>query len=200
MTLPFDLVRPDRTAAATPEALVVSRYLGDLATTAVHLPEADRAALEESTLRLLRALLTANPGAAPPPPTPLGSRMLEYVQVHVVDRDLTIAEVARVHGISERYAYLILQRAGISLADRVRGRRLAGAAEELRRVHERHVTVSEIAHRWGFPDHANFTRAFHRAYGMSPRDYRKRCGQEPGGSVREPTTICADPIKIAKER
>jgi AraC-like DNA-binding protein len=43
------------------------------------------------------------------------------------------------------------------------------------------VTVSEIAHRWGFPDHANFTRAFHRAYGMSPRDYRKRFRTAIGG-------------------
>lgn len=181
MALPIDLVGSDRDPTATPEALVASRWLGDLATTAVHLPEADRAALEQSTLELLHALLTANPGGAPPPHAPLGSRMVEYVRVHLVERDLTIGEVAQVHGVSERYAYVILQRAGISLADRARVRRLAGAAAELRRVHDRHVTVSEIAHRWGFPDHANFTRTFHRAYGMSPRDYRKQFRPAIGG-------------------
>lgn len=174
MTLPIGLVGRDRTPVTTPETLVASRFLGDLATTAVHLPEADRAVLEQSTLELLRALLVVGPGDAPTPRSTLGSRIVDSVQVLLADRDVTIAEVARTHGVSERYAYVILHRAGISLADRARERRLAGAAAELRRVHERHVTVSEIAHRWGFPDHANFTRAFHRAYGMSPRDYRKR--------------------------
>jgi hypothetical protein len=45
--------------------------------------------------------------------------------------------VAHEHGISERYAYLILSRSGITLADWVRTHRLAGAARELTRAAKR---------------------------------------------------------------
>ena len=35
-------------------------------------------------------------------------------------------------------------------------------------------STSTVAFRWGFPDHANFRRAFRRRYGCSPREYRQR--------------------------
>jgi AraC-like DNA-binding protein len=75
--------------------------------------------------------------------------------------------------ISERYAYLILSRSGITLADWVRTQRLAGAARELTRAADREETIADVAYRWGFTDHASFTRAFRRTYGLSPRDYRR---------------------------
>jgi AraC-like DNA-binding protein len=99
--------------------------------------------------------------------------MIEYVKMHLTDPDLSIAMVAHEHGISERYAYLILSRSGITLADWVRTQRLAGAARELTRVADHDETVADVAYRWGFNDHATFTRAFRKAYGLSPRDYRR---------------------------
>ena len=44
----------------------------------------------------------------------------------------------------------------------------------LEAVRAERVTISEIAFRWGFRDHSTFTRAFHRAYGMSPTEWRAR--------------------------
>jgi AraC-like DNA-binding protein len=35
------------------------------------------------------------------------------------------------------------------------------------------VTIAAIAYSWGFPDQANFTRAFRKVYGTSPREYRR---------------------------
>jgi AraC-like DNA-binding protein len=159
-----------------PLARIVSRYLTDLAVNAVYLPEQERRALERPTLDLIRALITSTAGdefrAREPLHASLGVRMQEYVKMHLTDPDLTIAAVAREHGISERYAYLVLAKAGINLAEWVRAQRLAGAADELRRPGPI-SSISDIAFRWGFPDHANFTRSFHRTYGLSPRDYRR---------------------------
>jgi AraC-like DNA-binding protein len=103
--------------------------------------------------------------------------MIEYVKMHLTDPDLSIAMVAHEHGISERYAYLILSRSGITLADWVRTHRLEGAARELTRAAEGEETIADVAYRWGFTDHASFTRAFRRTYGLSPRAYRRTNAQ-----------------------
>jgi AraC-like DNA-binding protein len=164
-----------RLRARDPLPRIVARYLADLATNAVHLPQEQRLALERPTLDLIRTLVTATAGdeflAREPLNASLGVRMVEYVKMHLTDQDLTIGTVATVHGISERYAYLVLAKSGINLAEWVRTQRLVGAAEELRRPGAS-AAISDIAFRWGFPDHANFTRSFRRRYGVSPRDYR----------------------------
>ena len=130
-----------------------------------------------STLDLLRALFSTTSGndslAREPLHASLATRMIEYVKMHLTEPDLNISRVAREHGICERYAYLILSKSGLSLSEWVRGQRLAGAAVELACFEPARESISAIAHRWGFPDHANFTRAFRRVYGMSPRDYRR---------------------------
>lgn len=166
-----------RLRARDPLPQIVAGYLADLAANAVYLPEDQRRALERPTLDLIRTLVTSTAGdefrAREPLHASLGVRMVEYVKMHLTDPDLTIGAVAAVHGISERYAYLVLAKAGINLAEWVRTRRLDGAAEELRRPGAA-APISDVAFRWGFPDHANFTRAFRRVYGMSPREYRGR--------------------------
>ena len=98
---------------------------------------------------------------------------LQYLKTHVRDPDLTVSRLAREHGISERYAYLVLSRQGISPADWIRTRLLTGAARDLLRPAAKTPTITEIAYSWGFPDQSNFTRAFRRHYGMSPREYRR---------------------------
>ena len=40
-------------------------------------------------------------------------------------------------------------------------------------MEQSHLAITEIAYLLGFSDASNFTRAFRRWFGMSPRDYRK---------------------------
>jgi AraC-like DNA-binding protein len=47
------------------------------------------------------------------------------------------------------------------------------AARDLAKTTHPHDTIAAIAYSWGFPDQANFTRAFRRVYGISPREYRR---------------------------
>ncbi len=156
---------------------IVARYLADLGSHAVYLPDAERHALERPTLELLRALFATTAGdddlAREPLHKSLDVRLLQYLKMHVRDPDLTVGRLAREHGISERYAYLVLSRQGVSPAEWIRTERLTGAARDLRQRATRPPTISEIACSWGFPDQANFTRAFRREYGVSPREYRR---------------------------
>jgi AraC-like DNA-binding protein len=83
-----------------------------------------------------------------------------------------VGAVAAAHSISERYVYVILGRLGISFGDWIREQRLAGAAETLSNPALELVNVSAIAYQWGFADHAQFSRAFRSAYGISPTQWR----------------------------
>ncbi|WP_328360580.1 helix-turn-helix domain-containing protein [Mycobacterium sp. NBC_00419] len=143
----------------------------------MHLPDAERHALERPTLELLRALFTTTAGdedlARDSLHNSLDVRLVQYLRAHLRDPDLTIGRLAREHGISERYTYLILSRQGISPADWIRSQRLSGAADDLVRPLAKPPSIAEIASTWGFPDQANFTRAFRRTYGVSPREYRR---------------------------
>lgn len=155
---------------------IVAGYLTEIATESIHLPDDQRRALERPSLDLLRALFATTAGhdgrAREPLHTTLGVRMMTYLKMHLRDPDLTITRLAREHGISERYAYLILSRNGIQLADWLRTERLAGAARDLRTTAEPQQSIAAIASSWGFPDQATFTRAFRRRHGTSPREYR----------------------------
>jgi AraC-like DNA-binding protein len=55
----------------------------------------------------------------------------------------------------------------------LRTQRLAGAARDLANATHPHDNIAAIAYSWGFPDQANFTRAFRKVYGISPREYRR---------------------------
>lgn len=166
----------------TPLGRIVVRYLRDLGAHGIYLPPADRLALEKPTLDLLRALLSTNSAptarARDPLHATLGIRMQDYLRVHLREPDLNIGRVATAHGISERYAYLVLAQQGISLGDWLRSERLRGAAREL--LASPDATIATVSAMWAFPDHANFTRAFRRAVGMSPREYRVRNTTDSG--------------------
>jgi AraC-like DNA-binding protein len=121
---------------------------------------------------------------------------MDYIRLNLTDRDLSVATVARHHNISQRYVYLILSKFGVTFSDWVRLQRLQGAAADLGDADRRDETISSIAHRWGFPDHANFSRAFRREFAVTPREFRIRALPMPlsvGGARTPRTTLRAMP-------
>ncbi|MDU1664915.1 MAG: helix-turn-helix domain-containing protein, partial [Bradyrhizobium sp.] len=85
---------------------------------------------------------------------------------------LTVATVARMVGISERYVHKLLARAGTSFSELVMERRLDGAARDLRDPCCAARDIGSIAFDWGFSDLSHFTRRFKQRFGMRPRDWR----------------------------
>ncbi|MFI5571895.1 helix-turn-helix domain-containing protein [Streptomyces sp. NPDC051740] len=59
-----------------------------------------------------------------------------------------------------------------SVAATLRHRRLEHCHADLTDPRLRHRTISETALRWGFQRPADFSRAFRRAYGVSPSEAR----------------------------
>jgi len=87
-------------------------------------------------------------------------------------RGVRVEEVARAVGYStSRLSHLFSSYLGESVADHVRGLRLARARDLLESTDH---TVADIAHRVGYGDPAHFTRAFVRAFHLPPNAYRQR--------------------------
>ncbi|MFI9415185.1 helix-turn-helix domain-containing protein [Nocardia gamkensis] len=93
-----------------------------------------------------------------------------YVQRHPTDPDLDVAAGAEAHAISRRYLEQLFARTDDSPAAYLRELRLAEAE---RLLWETPTTIAEIAYRAGFNNVNTFTRAFRRAHGITPREWRR---------------------------
>lgn len=83
-----------------------------------------------------------------------------------------VEDVARAVGYSaSRLSHLFSSYIGQSIADHIRGLRMARARDLLESTD---LTVSEVARRVGYGDPAHFSRAFKRSERMSPNAFRER--------------------------
>lgn len=106
-------------------------------------------------------------------------RCTEYLRAHATGTP-TLAEVARIAGVHPMHlAKLFRKRFGYSMGEFVRRQRITWACDQL--AHDA-GTISSIAARAGFADHAHFTRTFRRVTGCSPSFYRQniRATVQPG--------------------
>lgn len=123
--------------------------------------------------------------------------------------EISVEQLAAAEGFSPFHFYRVFQAyAGMPVMSYVRARRLAHAAAEIARGGR----ILEAALNWGFDTHAGFTRAFRRAYGMPPEQYRIHgCARVPspidlftmrnynltGGIVMEPKFVERPAFKVA---
>lgn len=95
-----------------------------------------------------------------------------FIERNLGDPDLTPASVAAAHHISVSYLHRLFRGEDETVAASIRRRRLERARRDLADPALAAVPVHRIATRWGFADHATFTRAFRSAYDVAPKDYR----------------------------
>ncbi|MFE4973319.1 helix-turn-helix domain-containing protein [Kitasatospora sp. NPDC056651] len=162
--------------AESPVSALAFAYFSQLAVTdGLH---QDRYALAVAgpSLDLLRAAVASRLGDAPwareSLEATLGLRILRYMRSHLRDHDLSAARIAAEHGISVRHLYAVLARSGITPGSWIRSNRLEECRRELADPGTRHRTVAAIGRGWGFVDATHFSKAFKRAYGLSPRAWR----------------------------
>jgi AraC family transcriptional regulator len=94
---------------------------------------------------------------------------LNYIEKHLSEK-MDIDVLAKEGNLSSYYFQRLFKRlVKQSVSEYVRFRRLAKASEELKNSDQR---IIDIALEYGFSNHANFTRAFKEAYGITPEEYR----------------------------
>jgi AraC-like DNA-binding protein len=92
-----------------------------------------------------------------------------YIDANLDQMDLTPDSVLAASRLSRSTLYRLFEPEG-GLVAYIRSRRLREAAEDLHRY--RNKAIVEIAYGLGFNSASDFTRAFRRAYDMSPSDFR----------------------------
>ncbi len=98
-------------------------------------------------------------------------RVLDYIAANIGD-DITLAKLAAIAGYSPfHFARKFTLAMGISPHRYISRMRLENAMAELAAGK---LALAEIAFNAQFSSQASFTRAFHRAAGMTPREYRRR--------------------------
>ena len=97
-------------------------------------------------------------------------RVLDYITEHISD-EITLENLAEIAGYSAfHFARKFTLAMGISPGRYLSHKRLEHAMEELAAGR---LPLAEIAFNAQFSSQASFTRAFHRATGMTPKEYQR---------------------------
>ena len=123
-------------------------------------------------LRLLNHPLT--PGYRPsldedfPPPNSFLDSLTQLIKILVMEERPDISSAANATGISQRTLQRRLKNYGTSFTQLVTQVRI-GMAKQW--IEDQEYSIAEVAARLGYNDPANFSRAFRRVTGSSPRAY-----------------------------
>lgn len=137
-------------------------------------------AAQHMATALLHAIASAyaeTHGALIPPEMVSGSRrdqIIQFVDAHLTDTDLSVGTVAAKFGVSDRYVRMLFAECGEPLSEYIRRRRFEECARLLRDPLRWSRSISEVALSCGFNSLASFDRAFKARFGMTPREYRTK--------------------------
>lgn len=139
--------------------------------------------LTEALISVIAAALRDLPDANVRKPSRLHGYYLEcvrrYVSEHVRDANLTVRRIAQAVGLSSDHLARLFKGQPLSVSGLVRQLRMEGCGRELRDPRHGHRSIGDIAFAWGFNDVAHFSRAFKRARGMAPSDWRRGAQAHP---------------------
>lgn len=103
-------------------------------------------------------------------------RVRRYVRANLHQESLSPEHVLQALQLTRPTLYRMFQHEG-GLGSYIRHVRLREAAEELRLRPD--LMVADIAYGCGFRSASDFTRAFRRAFDMTPQDFRQACATVP---------------------
>ncbi|CAM5251183.1 helix-turn-helix domain-containing protein [Streptomyces aurantiogriseus] len=194
---PADARRITRTPVRRASRLgtLLSPLLSDLARTASQAGPSVGEMLAWNAVNLLATLAAEQVGAhtpgTPDGQAPVLGRILEYVELHLTDPDLSPETLARAHHISVRYLHKLFRDEGTTVGRWILRRRLEECRRDLIRHRRGSRTIAAVAGRWGFTSATHFSRVFRTAYGMSPREWRDAAGRHQ---------VCCPADQVAGDR
>jgi AraC family transcriptional regulator, positive regulator of tynA and feaB len=101
------------------------------------------------------------------------SMMLDYIDRHSDDPDLSAATLAAKFHCSPRYVHSLFAGTGRSVGEHVNEKRILVCTRNLLDRTCHHKTIAEIAFDAGFRDISHFNRLFKRSNGAAPREFRR---------------------------
>lgn len=104
-------------------------------------------------------------------------RIVNYIESHLSDPDLTPMRVAEACKITPRYLHHLFSHEQETVARYILRRRLEECSHALMLPTQRARTVTSIAFDFGFNSPTHFGRVFRARYGVTPREFRR---QPPG--------------------
>lgn len=183
-TLPLPQNRVDRllgTAlpARTGSGALLASYLTGLRAEAGQCEPEELRRLGTVALALAETLLAARtdspaPAAHETRHQVLLARVRAFIEANLADPGLGPAAVAAHHHISVRLLHLLFRDEPETVGATIRRLRLERSRADLANPGLSHRRIGEIAARWGFRHQADYSRAFRRAYGMPPSDFRRQ--------------------------
>jgi len=100
-------------------------------------------------------------------------RLQDYIETHLKE-SMTLLELSRVAGYSPNYtAQLFKKIVGHNLFEYIRKLKLTHAATDLRDKKEK-TLILDVALDYVFDSHEGFTRAFTKAFGLTPKTYQQK--------------------------
>ncbi|WP_175762398.1 helix-turn-helix domain-containing protein [Burkholderia anthina] len=125
-------------------------------------------------LDVMQSMLRLRDGDASPTKSTVHtlSRAKTFIDSHLADDDLDSQSVSRALNLSPRQLARVFEIEGMPLTRYILARRLERCRADLRDRSLKHLTVSEIAFRWGFNNSAHFSRSYRARFGETPSDTR----------------------------
>lgn len=104
-------------------------------------------------------------------------RAEQFIRDNLANPKLNSQLVAESCGISLRYLQQLFAENDHSIIGYIRDKRLTRCDEALRAANET-TSVANIAHRWGFYDHAQFCKHYKNRFGCTPTESRRKSRRE----------------------
>lgn len=159
-------------------AAVLGPYLRSLLATPGLLNGVEAAPLMHSALDLVELMLQGEFGSSAPRDrrADLVEKIMMFIDENLAEESLNPQFIARAHFISVSQLHAIFRAEGMTVAQRIRSRRLENCRRELLDPRYLDETITAIAARWGLPDGSHFSRLYKDAFGCAPSLSRQRAG------------------------
>lgn len=95
----------------------------------------------------------------------------KYIHKHLHHPNLTPESIGQAFGFSRAQLYRVAEPLD-GITHYIQKQRLKRCWKELNNPGQNHMTITELAFKWGYNDAGTFTRNFKKAFGMLPKDAR----------------------------